>query len=385
MPAMPTHSQDHRSGLDSLRGLLAIIVVAAHTWQTFIRPLESGGPASLSSTVLGLSARIAVLAFFCLSGFVIAMSISSNTARHGDFRLAKFGESRFFRIVPPLLLVIFAVLAIQVGLTIAGLDRVNSKFAAREVYETDVRAQMTALITLCLDGELTGNWLNGPLWSLAYEIKAYVLAGLGAAILLGRGRIRGWAAVALLSYAWVLFDEPFNRLQVLCFTAFGLGVLAYLCREVDRKALAIVGLVAAASALAAYGSAPIKSIRLIDFSPYLLSAQAAVAVLLSIVVLLVARGPAWRFLGDSGAYSYTLYIGHFPVLLLIYFLLAHLLPAALAGIAVYFTAAAAMTGTLALLALVGRAIEHPAAQKKWLTSLRITARLPNSPLDRTTQ
>ena len=95
------------ASLDALRGVLALIVVSAHAWQTFILPVQNE---KWQSDLFGLSARFAVLAFFCLSGYVIALSASTNIKNNGHFKAGDFALSRFFRIYPPLLIVIAATL-----------------------------------------------------------------------------------------------------------------------------------------------------------------------------------------------------------------------------------------------------------------------------------
>src|SRR5438132_224703 len=154
-----------------------MVVVAAHAWQIFVRPLDNGA-VTWGTYVFGLGARVAVLAFFCLSGFVITLSIAENTRRHPAFDPLAYLSARAFRIAPPLLVVIALTFVTQVVLIMAGYNFVPARYAARAVFITDPIEQLTALGSLCLSGELTGRWLNGPLWSLTYEIRLYVIAGL---------------------------------------------------------------------------------------------------------------------------------------------------------------------------------------------------------------
>ena len=365
----------HDSSLDCLRGVLSLVVVLAHAWQIFIRPLDHAiGPATV---VLGLSARMAVLTFFCLSGYVIAMSIASNTRRNEGFSLGDYASARAIRIVPPLLVIIVGTLAIEVALTMTGYQWAPAWDAARNIYLTDATAQLVAVITLCLAGDLTGHWLNGPLWSLIYEIRLYVLAGLCAALFLGQSSslARVAATVALLLYTTALLSGPFDRLQALCFCAFMLGVLAFLCHRISRRTLVAAALLATAMTGAAITASLGIPISQLDVRTEWLVAQGALACLLAVGVLAVSRSLNWRMFRGSGAYSYTLYIGHFPLLLGAYFLLTNVAPTLLQGSLTYLTAAVATIGAWATLAYAGRAIERPAEQRAWLGSIRLKAGL----------
>ena len=147
----------HRSkipGLDSLRGVLSLVVVIAHSWQVFIHPLDRND--SLLLYIFSLSARFSVLAFFCLSGFVIALSIDQNRSRHGSFRISDYFLARVFRIVPPLLVVFAITFLMQLILMRVGAEIVGSTTAARQIFVTDVSDQFKALRTLCIKGDLAG-------------------------------------------------------------------------------------------------------------------------------------------------------------------------------------------------------------------------------------
>lgn len=365
----------HANGLDCLRGLLSLIVVVAHAWQIFIRPLDNG-TVSTASVLLGFAARAAVLCFFCLSGYVIAMSIGTNAARNSGFRVGEFGASRFFRIAPPLLVVIFGTLVLEVALMMTGYQWASAMFAARNVYLTDAAGQIIALLTLCLAGDLTGAWLNGPLWSLAYEVQLYVIAGLGTAVFLGRSaRARSLAGVALAGYLVLLLSGPFDRVQAVCFGAFGFGTIGYRLRSCRYGVWLVAAALAASLTALCVAVGPRIPLQQVDLNVHFLGAQLALSALLGVGVILVARAPAWPILRNAGSYSYTLYIAHFPVLLCIYFLLSNLLPQALwafAGV----TAAVATAATWLSLAYLGQKIERPGAQRRWLTSLRRTPRPP---------
>lgn len=291
----------HRPSLDALRGFLSLVVVIAHVCQVFVQPVS--GP----SVFLGWAARIAVLCFFGLSGYVIAMSLHANRRR--GFQIGAYAMARVRRIVPPLLAVILLTAVAQIVLMMLGADYMPIAKAARAAFGSNPSEQLLALVSLTLAGDLTGMGLNGPLWSLAYEIQLYVIAGLCALIAWAKPYIKALAAALLLLYVfhisvWVAFD-----LQALCFVCFALG--------------------AAATAL---GTSTLTAL-----DGWL-------------------RG---SFIASAGQYSYTLYIGHFPLLLFLSFLAHHFAPASLSAQWAPLTAVAAMAVTWLTLASLGRLVERP--------------------------
>jgi peptidoglycan/LPS O-acetylase OafA/YrhL len=172
----------HILGLDSLRGILSIIVLYAHTYQIFITPLEVGGHSTFGYAN-GILARCAVLCFFVLSGHVITLSIDSNYQKNGRFDLFQYLGSRFFRIVPPLLVVFCLTLIASLIIKNLNASSVSAEFSARKFYITDILDQIRSLLTLCTSGDLTGKGLNGPLWTLTYEIQLYIISGLLACVI----------------------------------------------------------------------------------------------------------------------------------------------------------------------------------------------------------
>src|SRR4051794_2067746 len=88
-PSCPSGSLAPLVGADSARGLLAIIVCVAHSWLIFVYPVDSGRTGA--AYLFGIGARMAVIGFFCLSGYLIAMSIRQNHLRNGGaFQLREY-------------------------------------------------------------------------------------------------------------------------------------------------------------------------------------------------------------------------------------------------------------------------------------------------------
>jgi peptidoglycan/LPS O-acetylase OafA/YrhL len=359
--------------LDSLRGALSLTVVAAHSWQIFIHPGDLGA-SSPAAFVFIIAARIAVLAFFALSGYVIAASIASNIAKAGHFEADKYLLARVFRIVPPLLVIIAATVLLSAFLRAIGADHVASDYAARKVFATDAAGQLRAIVTLCTQGELTGAWLNGPLWSLTFEIRLYVVAGLLAVFCCGRGwplRTMALLLAALFLHA-IKLDNVLSKgidLQSTSFVAFLCGAMAYRFRHVSATVLlaVVVGFLAIAAVRILQSESDI--LGGIDIDTMLLAAQITIGVASAAAIALIARGAEWPVFRRAGEYSYTLYIGHVPLLLAIYFVLENGFPQALSPIVSIITAVAAGGVVWLALSSLGRVIERPHAQRDALAAL----------------
>lgn len=85
--------------LDAVRGYAALVVLVAHVVQWFILPVV--GAETPIHYAAGLTAHLAVLVFFVLSGFVITHSLSVASGKSGAVSAGKWLTSRCIRIVPP--------------------------------------------------------------------------------------------------------------------------------------------------------------------------------------------------------------------------------------------------------------------------------------------
>lgn len=303
------------TSLDSLRGALSLTVVIAHTWATFAVPSGIGG-----IDVLSWAARVAVLCFFVLSGFVISLSISSNIKRHTVFDPLEFALARIFRIIPPLLAIIVLTAALEEMLRMAGMTTAESELSVRHEFASSTRSQIIALLTLCIRGDLAGGNLNGPLWSLAFEIQFYVVAGLISAMCFARQWFtRGKALLALIVFVYLSIDKlPKLDLQTLSYLSFVVGVMAFHLKKLSKQACVVTMIV-----LASVGTSLViaEGHRVdIELSSKLIFAQLCVSGLAGVLVISLYRNASITFLEGMARYSYTMYIGHFPILLAIYLL-----------------------------------------------------------------
>lgn len=146
-----TNSAHRLDAIDGARAISALMVVAAHLWQTSHLP----DPTAL----FGLG-RLGVEIFFCISGFVICRGLLVEEQTNRSVSILGFYVRRSFRILPPLALYIGAVwlLAHQ------GYLEPTAKGVARGLTFTCNQA----LNLSC------GGYLGTHLWSLSFEEQFYV-------------------------------------------------------------------------------------------------------------------------------------------------------------------------------------------------------------------
>ena len=333
----------HVRSLDALRGLLSVFVVAAHAWQIFSYPQTGDGWANL---VFGFPARAAVLCFFCLSGYVIAMSIHGNMRRNGTFDPLEYASSRFMRIAPPLLGVFALTWLFATILNAAGASHVGLQRAARPDFLADPVGQLSALMTLTIYGDLTGKLVNGPVWSLVFEIQLYVISALAVLAWSCRGTRRNVALVLLVVYVCV-FGAYGLKLRTLTYVAFGFGAAGYVLRDVGRRPL-LWGLAVTIPVAALFGYwASFYSMIYLDGAMPWIFFQVAASAVFALLVVVASRASFNLQVSD---YSYTLYILHFPLFLFVYFLAQHYWPE---GLARWATPLAIAAVPLAVLASAG--------------------------------
>lgn len=175
-----------------------------------MEPLQQFGP------TLG---TIAVWAFFGVSGFLIFMSFERRS-------LGRFAAGRVKRIFPALIVVsLLSVLLIGPLFTALPL---RDYLAARGTWEYAPRAISLKWVTFALPGVFVTNpypAVNGPLWTLYYEVFCYVMLALaGLAGLLKRFPF----FLLLCAVAYVLARDTIYA--PLCL-AFVTGMVTYRYRD----------------------------------------------------------------------------------------------------------------------------------------------------------
>ena len=349
--------------LDWLRFMAAFMVMACHArgsnwvaWSQLSTPDQNWlTKVFFSLTRAGMEW---VVVFFVLSGFLVGGGVIRKT-REGRFDLPQFALDRATRIWVPLLPALLFSAAVA---TACGLTATCAEFAGN---------------MLGLQGVAVANFAhNEPLWSLSYEIWFYVGAGALAAIFSRRASVRLAAIMALFATAYI-----FTKLSpwfLVCWTIGALSIFAgrWPSPKVIAPTALCMALVGAALSQLQSGtnvegigglSAALPSRELA-----LVVESLGIGLLVSALVRLPPSGQVMISLEAAGprlaAFSYTLYLVHYPVL----GLWEHFGPAKHAGVDFrsFFCYAAEIASCFAVSLVLYFLFEsRTAAVRQWLRQL----------------
>ncbi len=293
--------------LDAFRGLSALLVLASHLAQLFWLPFVAAD--SVLVPLLATLARHAVLLFFLLSGFFIALSIRRNTLANGRFDALEFGLARVARLYPPLVGALLLTAACVAAQELPGGQPVAAGAPAWTLKADAIEYGGALLFAGGLEGA------NPVLWSLNFEARLYLLAAMVA-----------WAATRgrwmhLLSLAAVALGV-YTVLQTPAFAVFaavwvlGAGVaLAPPSWVRARRRLSVAALLV--FVLLALGSPARLSVT--EPQPMWLAANHLLAAGAYCALLFDWRFAArvLRWPARTAPLSYTLYLVHWPLLVLL--------------------------------------------------------------------
>lgn len=317
VPANPVSTsplaRPHLFWIDWLRFLAAFAVLTDHArafnWDGMETYRDAGGSPALTGFIALFSlGRQAVVVFFVLSGWLVG-GYAAERVRAGTFDVAGYAADRISRVYVPLVPALLFTLALVRGL--GGF--------------VDLRQYAVCLVGLQKVSGVPMPGANGVLWSLGYEIWFYVLAG-GAAVLCQRGgaawvRCAGAAAAALAVGVCV----GLGWMYLACWLAgTACGLLRSRLAPAARPWTALAGalVIAAASAVYLMG----RGILPAPDSGFTLPPTGVAQLLVAGGAVLLAAGLAdlaprtgfgrqvERAGGRLAAFSYTLYLVHFPLL-----------------------------------------------------------------------
>lgn len=302
-------SDEHLYWLDWLRFIAAFLVVAIHArganWVEWSRLVEASQTKPVAIFfALTRAGTECVLVFFVLSGFLVGGKLIERVAG-GTFDLRSYTIDRISRIWVPLVpaLIWSGLVAYWVGKTVSW-----------RIFGGNLLGLQVVLFPSF--GE------NIPLWSLAYEIWFYILAGAAALWIMAASRGRIWAGFAL-AVAFAVF----TRLGVEFLFAWLMGAMTYwLCKHPRKLALASIG-----CGLICFGfiNSQLRTATVsVDTSSWLRfmpTAEVAtiilglgMALVLPFLIQLKPQSELGRRVdrlgGRLAAFSYTLYLTHYPAL-----------------------------------------------------------------------
>jgi len=289
---------NHFPSLDGLRALSIIFVLVGH--------LSGTRGAGTLDFGIGDYARLGVVVFFVISGFLITSLLLSEHARKGRVSLKRFYIRRALRIFPPS----YAYLAVICVLWFAGIQQ----FALRDFWHA---------ATYTVNFEPNSSWRVGHLWSLSVEEQFYLLWPFAFVFLGSRRAV--WAALIVVALAPVaragnrmfLWGTPYSDLPMFPMVAdsLAMGCLLAMTRgwlEVQGWYLRLFRPV--------YSLLLLAAVLLISrYSGYTVIAVLGTSVLNVCLAILLHRsvynphdwaGKAlnWRPLATIGVLSYSLYL-----------------------------------------------------------------------------
>jgi peptidoglycan/LPS O-acetylase OafA/YrhL len=300
-------------GLDGIRGLAALYVVLHHCWLLTFH----GYPANTGPVWLGwlLYGHLAVVVFFVLSGFSLAVSPARKGWQLGG--MARFARRRAWRILPPYWAALLFSLVIAWAVT-------------PQPHNGPPTGRSVLVYGLLLQDVVRAPVPNGTFWSIAVEAELYLVLPLLLLIRRRAGAVAVLAAttvpvVALgLSGTSVSTVDKLTGLTPQFVPLFAVGMVG-------------AGVIAASDRvrrlpwhwLAALAAAPVLLMMILQGSVWTvhnyywidLAIGPAIAMLLAAVatrrpaplVWLLDTAPVRRL----GAFSYSLYLIHAPIVVAI--------------------------------------------------------------------
>lgn len=325
----------HSYELDSLRGLLSLIVVMQHVSTAFIYSIT--GLSSPINLYLGLSAHYAVIFFFALSGYVITLSIHSNINRNSRFNVFEYAVSRYSRILPPLIGAILFSLILHIILDYFDSNIVTGTFAykIRDIFNPDIITQIKSLLTLTIQGDLIGgNYnVNGALWSLVYEIQFYLYAAL-IAIFINTSNItyKIICVVLFVCFGYETVHSYALTIQITSYICFALGCFAFIFQKklIEMKYLLIIVflILLISIGIQTEWSNPLQKMRdSISLSGSWMIHKIIMGCFFSLLIVHIGKiGKIISLFHFLSPYSYSLYITHFPIAVFLWFIISNKAP-----------------------------------------------------------
>lgn len=318
--------------LDALRGISAIVVCLAHSFYGFVTPY--GGVKNWGTRLMNCGAYFAVLIFFILSGFMITVSILRNIKSHrGTFSHRAYLAARIARIYPPLIFALIlqtVVFGLIHGRRLHGNETfrlAGDLFILREKAALDWQQLGAAILQLQMVFVNKFMVMNGSLWSLPYEFWIYIVVGLFTIWIVNRKGLHGLLPFSLL-LALITYRNSFFGLYLGIWLIGAIWAITW-HRGWHRlptfaawlsggSAISLVGMCIVIREAGLGPSVQGETLGRLIFSAF--------ACLFASITLFLTRRMWQRIIeqtrglteavASTADYSYTLYLIHFPIVLL---------------------------------------------------------------------
>jgi peptidoglycan/LPS O-acetylase OafA/YrhL len=286
--------------IDALKGLASQLIVLHHL--AFYGPMSdvaSGLAPDLISWLYDYG-RMAVQVFLVMAGFLAARGLAPDGVLRAGDPWALISRRYLSLVLPLAAALAFAVLGAVVARALITHDSIP---AAPEL------AQVVAHLLL-LHNILDADALSAGVWYVAIDFQLFVLL-IAVLALARRIPFRGAGvllvgALGAISLLWFNRDASFDVWGIYFFGAYALGVFAYWASQRPHAVLWLGGLFA-------LGVCALS----LDYRP-----RIAVALTTALILALANRGtamgwPASRSLAWLGQISYSVFLIHFPVCLVV--------------------------------------------------------------------
>jgi peptidoglycan/LPS O-acetylase OafA/YrhL len=310
-PTGSANVADRLDWLDGIRGIACLVVVLTHSFGMIWKPGTE--PKWAAHTLYGY---LAVIIFLCLSGYCLTTPIVK-TGWYGDGVLG-FYRRRALRILPPY------YVAVAISIVIAGV--LNPTYYVGNVWKWNIFHHI-----FFLQGWTGEGGMNSPLWSIPIEIGMYALMPLfvlfwrrfgTAALLLG---ICPASALLFSVVGPNLHFKEFLGIHFAAAFAFGM-VAAVVAKSASHNAIRLrtSHLLVPAAVLAAITIVVLRNDTAIELAMQkwpLVWFYVVCAFGFLLLIAVPQCQPIRRILSAQpirliGVISYSLYLIHFPILLL---------------------------------------------------------------------
>jgi len=313
---------------DAVRGFSAIIVLIAHLNQVFNIPIF--GLNGFCHLFFGILARYAVICFFILSGFLITMSILKNITINNRFDSLDFLKKRLIRIYPPyffsLLLCVFIYYVVSY-FEMHGYNTFRTPddlYLAREKFSLVPQTYYKAFFILhnIIEGYPSSINMNGPLWSISYEWWLYILAMFFSIWVKNKNYLIGLVSF-LIIMVYLFHTSNYSFIWFSTFWVLGaISAIIYSKKLKIKKNIIIPIIISLLTIVIVYLFNDWKILIPRDDN-----ITFSFQLLISVLLVLVFSFPLFRYnlfiniFKKTAKFSYTLYVIHFPIILISYSIL----------------------------------------------------------------